>query len=243
MGDMEITKREVLFSIIIVAVMFIFGLMIHGKITNHLMDEYQKYNTALQIENNSNLFQYGMKTNIGNAFIYGELKAVDTVTYPEIGGKYMYVEKVKERYTKHTEVYYTTDRKGHKHRHTRTYWSWDRVDSENIKCKEISFCEIKFQSNQIEFPNSEYVTTIKESSHIRYKYYGVNSKHKGTIFTYLENHNITGTAKFYENLSINETISYLESGYELIAFWSAWVVLTATIVFGFYYIDNRWLED
>ena len=48
------------------------------------------------------MFQYGMDTNVGNAFVYGDLKAVDTVTYPEISGEYMYVEKVKERYTKHT---------------------------------------------------------------------------------------------------------------------------------------------
>lgn len=240
---MEITKREILFSIIIVAVMFIFGLMIHGKITNDLMNEYQKYNTALHIENDSNLFQYGMKTDIGNVFVYGELKAVDTVTYPEIGGQYMYVEKVEEKYTKHTQVYYTTDKKGYKHKHTRTYWSWDRVGSEDIKCKEISFCEVTFGVNQIELPSSEYITTIKESSHIRYKYYGVDTKHKGTIFTYLENHNITGTAVFYENRTINETIEYLESGYQVVLFWVAWIVLTIIVVLGFYYIDNRWLED
>lgn len=41
------------------------------------------------------MFQYGMDTNVGNAFVYGDLKAVDTVTYPEIGGEYMYVEKLK----------------------------------------------------------------------------------------------------------------------------------------------------
>ena len=29
-----------------------------------------------------------MRTNVGNAFVYGDLKAVDTVTYPEIGGEY-----------------------------------------------------------------------------------------------------------------------------------------------------------
>lgn len=41
------------------------------------------------------MFQYGKDTNVGNAFVYGDLKAVDTVTYPEIGGEYMYVEKSK----------------------------------------------------------------------------------------------------------------------------------------------------
>lgn len=94
--NFEITKREVLFSIAIIAVMTLIGFVIHGKISDNLMNEYQKYNTALQIDNNSEMFSYGMRTDIGNAFVHGDLKAVDTVTYPEIGGAYMYVEKIKE---------------------------------------------------------------------------------------------------------------------------------------------------
>lgn len=54
-----------------------------------------------------------MRTNAGNAFVYGDLKAVDTVTYPEIGGEYIYIEKVKERYTMHTrQVAHTTTMNG-----------------------------------------------------------------------------------------------------------------------------------
>ena len=64
--DFEITKREVLFSIAIIAVMTLIGFVIHGKISDNLMNEYQKYNTALQIDNNSEMFSYGMRTDIGN---------------------------------------------------------------------------------------------------------------------------------------------------------------------------------
>ena len=90
------------------------------------MNEYQKYNTALQIDNNSEMFSYGMRTDIGNAFVHGDLKAVDTVTYPEIGGAYMYVEKIKEKYTMHTRtVTYTTGSGKTRQTHTRTetYWT------------------------------------------------------------------------------------------------------------------------
>ena len=95
-GDFEITAREIIASISIIAIMLLFGVLIHGKISEHQMDINEIYNKAVKIEN-GDLFQYGMDTNIGNAFVYGELKAVDTVTYPEIGGEYMYVEKIKER--------------------------------------------------------------------------------------------------------------------------------------------------
>ena len=118
------------------------------------MDQNEKYNKAVKIET-QDLFEYGMRTNIGNAFVYGDLLAVDTVTYPEIGGSYMYVEKVKERYTMHTrqvahtrtvngktQTYYTTE----------TYWTWDRVGSEDKTCNEISFWVLFLTPVRLIFP-------------------------------------------------------------------------------------------
>ena len=142
---MEITKREIIASIAIVAIVFVIGFFISDKITDYENDKNAEYQKAIHIED-SELFQYGMDTNIGNAFVYGDLEAVDTVTYPEIGGEYMLVEKVKEKYTMHTRTY--TVRVG-KTTQTRvqTYWTWDRVGSEEIKCNEIKFCGIIFKSN------------------------------------------------------------------------------------------------
>ena len=101
--NFEITKREVLASISIIAVMIMIGIFISNKISEHQMDENEQYNKAVKI-NSQELLQYGMDTNVGNAFVYGELKAVDSVTYPELGGEYMYVKKVKEIYTQHTRT-------------------------------------------------------------------------------------------------------------------------------------------
>ena len=243
-GDFEITKREILASVSIIAVMFLIGVLISGKISEHQMDKNEIYNKAVKIEN-TDLFQYGMDTNVGNAFVYGDLEAVDTVTYPEISGEYMYIEKVKERYTKHTrqvahtktvngktQTYYTTE----------TYWTWDRVGSEDIKCKEISFCGITFKSNKFDIPGTDYIDTIKESSHIRYKYYGTGTKFTGTIFTELKDKTISDNTNFYNNMNIEETVERLESGGGEIVFWILWIILIIICVFGFYYLDNKWLE-
>lgn len=100
-GNFEITKREILVSVSIVAIMLLIGVLIAGKISDYQLDKNEKYNKAIKIESQE-LFEYGMRTNAGNAFVYGDLKAVDTVTYPGIGGEYIYIEKVKERYTMHT---------------------------------------------------------------------------------------------------------------------------------------------
>ena len=243
-GDFEITKREIIASISIIAVMILIGVLISEKISEHQMDKNEVYNKAVKIES-TDLFQYGMDTNVGNAFVYGDLKAVDTVTYPEIGGEYMYVEKVKEKYTIHTrQVAHTRTVNGKSQTYytTETYWTWDRVSSEDKKCKEISFCGITFKSNKFDIPGTDYIDTIKESSHIRYKYYGTGTKFTGTIFTELKDKTISDNTNFYNNMNIEETVERLESGSGEIVFWILWIILIIICVFGFYYLDNKWLE-
>ena len=241
---MEITKREILASISIIAILLLAGFLISGKVSDYQMDQNEKYNTALKIQS-QDIFEYGMRTNVGNAFVYGELKAVDPVTYPELSGDYMYVEKVKERYTQHTrrvahtktvngksQTYYTTE----------TYWTWDRVGSEEKMCEELSFLNNIFVSSKITIPYAEYVETIKESSRVRYKYYGVMTSYTGTLFTELKDGTISDRSDFYENRTIEETVEYLESNLSLYLFWICWIVLIGLCVYGFYYLDNRWLE-
>jgi hypothetical protein len=103
-GNFSISWREVLISIVIISLMIVFGVMIHSSIEDSLMLKHQEYNLALQIDNNPDMFKYGMQTNVGNAFVYGTVKCLDPVTFDEIGGEYSAVEKVKERYTQHTRV-------------------------------------------------------------------------------------------------------------------------------------------
>lgn len=95
LGDAEITKREILASVSIGAVMLLIGVLISGKISEAQMDANEVYNKAIKIES-TDLFQHDMDTNVGNAFVYGNLESVDTVTYPEIGGEYIYIVKIKE---------------------------------------------------------------------------------------------------------------------------------------------------
>lgn len=243
-GDFTITVREIIASISIIAVMILIGVLISEKISEQQIDKNEIYNKAVKIDS-SELFQYGMDTNIGNAFVYGDLEAVDTVSFPEIEGEYLYIEKVKERYTRHTRLVTktrTVNGKTKSYTTTETYWTWDRVDSEEQKAKEISFCDIIFSIDKIELPNSEYIVTIKESSNIRYKYYGIGTKFTGTIFTDLRNKTISDNTSFYNNMTIEETVNYLESSGGVIMFWIFWIILTGACIFGFFYIDNRWLE-
>ena len=96
MSNFKIAKREIIMSISIIAIMLLIGVLISSKISESYMDKNEIYNKAIKTENQET-FKYGMRTNVGNAFVYGNLKAVDTVSYPEIDGEYMYIKKIKEK--------------------------------------------------------------------------------------------------------------------------------------------------
>lgn len=242
-GHFEITKREILASITIFAILLLIGVFISEKISITQADANDEYNKAIKIDNQE-LFEYGMKTNVGNAFVYGQLKAVDTVTYPEIGGEYMYVKKIKEKYTKHTYTVSEYDEDENKiGEHEEEHWTWDQVRSDSLICQEISFLNHVFSSNKIVLPSTHYIDTIKESSKIRYKYYGVDTQFVGTIYADLRNNTIPDQTSFYKDKTIEQTIKSLETGSGLVIFWIVWIVLICGCVYGFYYIDNEWLEN
>lgn len=70
-----VTMREVLFSIVIISVMLVFGFMISSGISNSLMNDYQEYNTALQIDNNKNGYEF--KLNGKKATLKSVLKLIE----------------------------------------------------------------------------------------------------------------------------------------------------------------------
>lgn len=235
-GGIEITKREILASIAIVAVMLLIGLVLSNKISDLLLDRNAAYNKAVKITD-AEMFRYGMRTDVGNAFVYGDYIAVDPVTYPEIGGGYMYIEKIKERYTMHTRTV-TRDKKTY----TETYYTWDRVGSEEKHCTQVSFLGVVFDSVKIQTPYTGHITTMRESHNIRYVYNGTEANHIGTIFTRLGDNTINDKSPFYER-DIEATIDYLESGGQLWLFWITWFILIGACMYGFVRMENDWLED
>lgn len=245
MLDIRITKREILASIVIVCVMLLTGFGLADNISTSLMEKRQEYNTALQINGDKSLFKYGMRTGIGNAFVYGELVAVDPVWYDGVDGTYSYIKKTKERYTQHTRVVTKTSTvNGETQTYTETevYWTWDEVDHRERHSTKITFLDVEFDYGDIDFPPSSYITTHRESSNIRYVYRGSPAQCVGTIYTQLKDNTINNTRIYYDS-TIEETLDILTSGWQIPAFWTFWTLLIAAAVIIFYRIDNQWLED
>jgi hypothetical protein len=238
---LKITKREIIASVSLVALLLIIGLNIAGGIEEKYYDQQAIYNKAVKVEN-TDVFTYSMKTNVGNAFVYGDLKAVDTVSYDEVDGEYMYIEKVKERYTMHTRTV-TTTVNGKTQTRTETYWTWDVVGRESKKSAQVSFCDVSFDSSKFDLPSADYLDTIKESSHVRYKYYVVDKEMVGTIFTELKDETISDNSAFYKNQNIDETMESLKSNNPVVWFWIGWVIFSIIILLVFFRFENYWLED
>ena len=244
LGEFTITKREILLSIAIIAVLLALGLWISDGITESQMDRNMVYDQALRVDE-TDIFEYGMRTNVGNAFVYGDLKAVDTVSFPEIDGEYMTVRKIKERYTKHTRTVTktrTVNGKTQTYTEIETYWTWDEIDRETLRNERITFLNVEFERGKIEIPGMRYLDTIKESSKIRYQYYGTGTEFVGTIYTDLRDNTISDGYAFYENRTIDQTIEHLKVPVGTIGFWIFWVFFMGGALYGFFYIDNHWLE-
>lgn len=249
--DFTITKREVIASIIIVAILLIIGILLSTKISSSLDKKNEEYKTAIEIDDNKDLFEYGMRTDVGNAFVYGSLKVVDPVSFSDIDGEYYSIRKYKEHYTMHTkrvahtrtvngktETYYTTE----------TYWTWDKVSfsEKTIKCTTINFCGVDFSTSKINLSNQEYHNkTEYVGSDDRWVYYTIDTNFTGTIYTNLSDNTITDNSKFMNNLNTIQAQKELIKNNKgiLILFWIIWILLIALAVYGFYYIDNDWLED
>ena len=241
---MEITKREIIASVVIVGIMLSIGFTISESIQQSLLEQYQVYDTAVQIDSEE-IFRYGMETDIGHGFVYGDLKTVDPVTFPEFDGQYSYIKKEEQEYTRHSreveEEYEDSEGNTHTRTVTEYYWTWDTMRTEKKTSTKISFLNVEFEYSKIPFPSSNYITTLKTGYHKRNVYYGTGTQFKGTIFSILKSNTINETS-FFENKTISEAIEYLETGYEIIIFWIIWIILTAGFVIGFYYFENRWLH-
>lgn len=248
LGDIEITSREIIVSIAIIAAFLIGGFLISGRIQDGIDDANARYNTAVKIDclDNNELFVYGMRTNIGNAFVYGKLIAVDIVSYPEVDGEYMEIKKTKEKYTMHTrqvahtitvngktQIYYTTE----------IYYTWDYAGSESKRCEKVRFCDVEFSSDRINLPPLEHIDT-QTFGNIRYIYEGSKTVYIGTLFSNLREDIISEDSDFLADMTIDEAVEYYKNTgiIKQVLFWFIWMIICGACVYGFYSLENRWLE-
>lgn len=245
--NITITCREVLFGVIIFLVLITAGFFIGEKISSAAAEESQEYYQSVKIDKDSELFQYSMRTNVGNAFVSGILEGVGPVSYENLDGEYAYIKRVKEEYTKKTRRVKKTkivDGKEVTYYETETYWEWDVIDSESKHCDSIRFLGVDFPYGTIGFPMAHYEGTYEQSYYIRYKYYVCDLAYDGTIYADLRDSTVNNVTFILRNTP-SEAMEYMVSVRDggVIAFWLLWIALSCGAVYGFWYLENNWLED
>lgn len=235
---MEITNREIIASISILAIMLILGFFISDKIQTSKQDGVAKYSKAVKIKE-EDIFSYSMRTNVGNAFVEGELKALEPVSFEDIKGDYLKVDRVQERYTMHTRTV-TTTVNGKSSTRIETYWTWDVINRDSKTSPTVNFLGIDFDTSKFNLPDTEYIDTVSDGHNLRSKYYGYPVTSDVTIFSNLKDDTISDNTTVYTS-NMATTVETLTSYPPPIMFWVIWTIITFFIIYLFCYLDNDWL--
>ena len=262
-GHFKLTLRELLASLAIVFLMITFGFFIHGKIHDSAMETNERYMKS-PIVTSMDMYDYVKETGVGDVFTIFELKAVEPQTIPELNGEYLYIEKIKEKYTMHTRTVTSTDAKGRVSTSVQTYYTWDYSDSTKIKSNDVVFNgDIypfdKFDNYDIaiarlsdvgsEYLDKEYRRIsgqyAYENSKVRYYFKVIPAEMNGSVFVTLKDDEIQNRyVTLYSETEPEELRERLinDSNFSIFIFWFFWIILTGGLVFGFYVLDNKWLN-
>lgn len=238
---MEITKREVIASVSILAILLIIGFVISGFVADAENDAISRYRKALKINNDPKVFEYAMSTNVGDAFVYGSYEADEPVTYDDLDTSYLYVKRTKEEYTKHTRTVTETDSKGKTHTRTETYYTWDYAGSDEKESPTLTFLGHKFPTSKFSL-GTENIDTVYKDSDTRYVYEGTPIKGEGTIFAVLKDNDIADKSVSFTNRNLDDTVQAYTSTSAVLIFWLFWSVIIFLCIYYFVYAENDWLN-
>lgn len=265
---MEITKRELLFSIIIIIIMLIIGVFISNYMVNEILEENSNYYKAVKI-NDDNQFKYALDTSVGNILAYGTVKALNPVTMPEITGEWMYLKKITEQYTQKVRIVTKTGANGKTYTKTEIYYEWDAIHSDHLESNQFEFMGVVFDNelnglpminidleqfstdNKNIYNNCIYTKSpfLVNAGTIRYKFAGVQTSFPATLEVKANNGTLSSftggkALNVYPNKNTDALIEELGKKEKLIndIFWIIWVILITVIVVFFYYKENNWLE-
>lgn len=242
---MEITKREILFSIIIFVIMLGIGLWLVNPILFPVKQRQLEVISAVQIDRDVDKFDYIGRTDVGEFISEGTIYAIKPVSIPDIPGSYMVIEKEKEKYTQHTRTVSYKDSDGHTHYRTETYWEWDHVHTDVFHSDSLEFLQKRFAYDYVRYKKHlKYYDTIKESSTIRYIYHTYPISKDGCMLGDVSDKSYRNL-RFISEYTIKDVLDDADNEIILfsILYWFIWTLITGGLIFGFYYLENNWLED
>ena len=225
----DISISDIAVGTLVLAAFIISGLFITSYIRDSISDSNQMFIRALKTDSQEE-FDYYLSTNAGDTLAYGTLDAVDPVTWEDLDDSYLYVQRIKEVYTRHTREVTKKDSNGKEYTEEETYYSWDEVDREDKKSS-MMFMGHEFSSeNAIRFIPM-YISTKEEVfSDTRYKYYGVPKSFNCTLLCTLDGG--INVKTFYKDKDIEGVLKSEidDANVIVIIFWFFWAFLFILII-------------
>ena len=243
-SDFEITPREVVFSVLIVGVLYVIGFLAAGAIEKHVAANQLKYRQAVQIKESGEELTHACSTDVGDAFVEGDFRTVDPVSWDGLAGEHLSIRRDKERYTMHTRTVTYTDGKGKTHTRKEHYWTWDVVSSDTRRATKLTFCGNEYAVGTFDCRGVGGGRHVHNTGwHTRDVFYYQRKDFRGTVFAQLKDGGIQGCPYVHVGKSLEQTYKSYTTSYAATIFWLLWWVCIAASVYGFFVIDNRWLED
>src|SRR6185312_805157 len=245
MRDIEITKREILISIVIVLLMLSVGFFISVNIHNNVSVGNEKYFKALKIDNNPDMFNHAINTEVGDIVSYGTFKANSAVSDSLIKGKYFSIIKIDEHYVMKTRIVTYTDANGNMQTRTETYWEWEEVKRSQYNTDSFSYLGKEFEYEKVKFKNHKYNKTVSKGllSNVRWEFRTIPVEFNASLYSMAEGKTITKN-ELYSGQSIEELIHQKEKGADnaVVLFWIALMFVIVLVVGIFVAMDNKYIN-
>ena len=199
-GEMEVTVRELLVSLMIIALFTVSSFFIRGCISNKNADALHEVSVTTEVQT-PYAFKWAKETCNGRFVGADTLVAVTPAVIDGVKG--MVVRRALEEYTRHTVVHTSCNKNGC-HSYTTHYWSWDEQRSDYAYSDNVEFFNIR----DIEFvqvaPSPNYVKTKDIGYHLRYVYYRTPLRVPGVLNGTIHDRKFSELT-FYENcVTIND---------------------------------------
>lgn len=261
MENIEITKREILVSIIIVFLMITLGFPLSNKILEGATESYEIHQKALKVKD-SDTFGYAIKTQQGNLIAEGEFESVDPVNFPGYKGEFTEITKYKEKYvmkTRYIPEVKDSEGKTITPARTETYWEWDSAGSQTVTSKKFNYLGQEFNVSDFSLISRRSVdaknVTDKAKGYYEYDgrkvryYYKIIPVKFNTGFIAYSGENglkdINGRSKItLSKNNIQEIVESSKASMERseVVFWMIWILLTGGLIYGYVSLENRYLD-
>lgn len=244
-SNIEVTGRELFFSVIGGILLVSLGFFIATTIHNAITEANEPYLRALKVDKNQDLFDHALKTNVGYTLAEGYLETPQPVTNPNIPGSYLSILEIEEHYVQKTRVV-TTTVNGKTQTRTETYWVWEEVNRVQQDAPSFTFLGKEFSTDQINL-NTHQTHSMVDGGFLsskRFIYLTIPSSFNTSLFLKTGDKVVTDLT-YYPDKTISQVVTQKEGeadGFVGI-FWFVWLISIVLVAVFFVSLENEYLNN